>query len=128
VEEPTTEDVLQQQSLKTMAALERMANTITEHLTADKQPTQQNPPGVDLSTAPSDYALKAIHAVLGQHQKALAIIGTLGGFESVGVGRPDPRSEVRYLSGLTVCRECIGTGWLARDESCKSCKNGYIKP
>ena len=130
MEEPTTEEALQRQSLKTMAALERMANAIIEHLTADKQPAQQNPgpQGVSGPTAPSDDALKSIHAVLGQHQKALAIIGTLGGFENVSFGQMEPGRQVRYLAGLTVCRECIGTGWLARDESCKNCKKGYIKP
>jgi hypothetical protein len=65
---------------------------------------------------------------LASHRKALAIIGTVGGFENVSFGQSEPGRLVRSLVGLSACRECLGTGWLARDETCKTCaQNGYTK-
>ncbi len=73
--------------------------------------------------------LTEIHKTLEAHRKALAIIGVFGGFENVGFSQMEPGRRVRDLAGLTACRECIGTGWIARDETCSNCKQqGYIKP
>jgi hypothetical protein len=72
--------------------------------------------------------LTEINKRLDQHDKALSIIGVFGGFENVSFGQTEPGRMVRSLVGFSVCRECVGTGWLARDESCTNCKKGYTKP
>lgn len=63
---------------------------------------------------------------LDNHAKALAIIASFGGFENVSFGQSEPGGQVRSLAGISVCRECVGTGWLARDETCRDCNGkGY---
>jgi hypothetical protein len=220
-----TEEAMNNQSFKTMVAMERMANAVTDYLTADKQPAKQSPVAcgvlknrstgrpetygkpcksvvqhicarcgtlrckghvyacvdggmrcagdaasecgkvfegdvivrgklrvdgdarisgnahvggttttVDAQTvpgpmAPLDGDLKEIREMLDRHRKALSIIGVLGGFENARFGQTEPGRMVRSLVGLSVCRECNGTGWIARDEQCKNCKSrGYLEP
>jgi hypothetical protein len=75
-----------------------------------------------------DEDVHKIWDTLANHRKALAIIGVFAGFENVSFGQTEPGRSVRSLAGLSVCRECVGTGWLARDESCTNCKKGYVQP
>ena len=79
------------------------------------------------SPAPRNEDLQKIWETITKHRKALAIIGTLGGFENVGFSQMEPGRKVRSLVELSACRECIGTGWIARDETCTNCnREGYI--
>lgn len=190
----STEDVIQDQSLKTMIAMERMANAITDHLTADKQPCENTatdvpdygslravcktckgvvafsdytrvhnshhdtctcslitmcnldvPPDVKVvfeavyakrskvsapipgPMAPLDSDLKEIRETLDKHRKALAMLGTFAEFKDVGFFGTKPDRAVEGLIKLKACPDCVGTGWLARDESCRKCKMGYFE-
>lgn len=77
-------------------------------------------------TAPLDSDLKEIREQLDKHRKALAIIGSYANFEKVFFGL-NPDRAVHDLVKLKSC-SCIGTGWVARDESCSKCgMKGYIE-
>ncbi|KKK53413.1 hypothetical protein LCGC14_3095050, partial [marine sediment metagenome] len=193
-----TEEAMRTQMFKTMVALERMADAVTDHLTADKQPPEQNensttrcpeqkkttepcwsptPPYDQAQTersdlcvncayplgdhrrakiikgdlivngdltvkgctttigsqvvpgpmAPLDSDLREIREILGKHRKAIALVATFGQFKDVGFFGTKPERALQRLVRLKSC-SCVGTGWVARDESCKECKQqGYIE-
>lgn len=83
---------------------------------------------------------EAVHASLAQlapgtvdrivkvqddHRKALAVIAQF--FHSTNSFDLNPRREVERLIGIQACSECGGSGWLARDESCRTCgSKGFV--
>jgi len=78
--------------------------------------------------APLDSDLKEIRETLDKHRKALGLIATFGQFRDVGFFGTEPKQALSRLTKLRACPECVGTGWLARDESCKNCKTrGYLE-
>ena len=92
---------------------------------AERAP-KPNPATAPVSALVSELA--EIRKTLEKHKKALAIIGTYAKFESGAHGSPPrPREVVKELAGLASCNQCVGTGWLDRDERCQSCRgNGYV--
>jgi hypothetical protein len=150
------ESQMRRQTYNTMRALERWADASVEFMTADKQPAKQNDDGPivferdvimkgDLTVegkqttvesvsvtgppgpmAPLDGDVEEIRKTLGSHQKALALVAQF--FHSTNTFGFNPRNEVERLVGIKACDECCGSGWLARDETCKKCgRRGYTK-
>jgi hypothetical protein len=176
------------QMYATMRALEKAAEVVIDHFTADKQPPTQNcacgdptkpgphrPTGIcgcpschggddtapclcdehsehvfdgdvrvkgDLTvegrttTVESDIEMLKLREAdvadiqnqLKAHRQALAIIARFGAFGGASFGLPDPQEQVARKIDLKAC-DCVGTGWLARDESCKGCGGrGYVSP
>ena len=88
---------------------------------------------VETETVPGPMApdgdLQEIRKTLDNHRKALALLATFGRyaephrtrFFGKGVTR-----EVQGLVNLKACPDCVGSGWIARDETCKRCSGvGY---
>jgi len=128
---------IRNQMFLTMQALERAANAYV--LSIQKAPVESSKT-VPAPTAPLDSDLKQIRetldkhrkalAIIGtfldKHRKALAIIGTFGEFKKIFFGT-HPNEKVHSLVGLKSC-SCVGTGWVARDETCSECgQKGYIE-
>ena len=90
----------------------------------NKQEAQNDPkPATQLDTD-----LKEIRETLTAHHKALAILSTFAQFIDVGFFGTKPSEKIKCLIGDRACVECVGTGWLARDERCKDCRGvGYLK-
>ena len=151
-----TEQRMRSQMLLTMRAIQEMAKAVVDHLTADKRPPEQNensrvPRGerqtarliddvvirglkiegdlqVEGTTAPLDSDIAEIRKTLDQLRKALAVVSVFGEFKDAGVFGAKPSDQVARIIGLRVCEECVGTGWIARDETCKNCgQRGYLK-
>ena len=118
-----TDDEMRNQWYRTMLAAEDAFKSISAHLSGDTARDSKGKLGVSRET-PSD--LDEIKNRLDKHNKALAVIGSFVTFEKNSLGF-DPAWKVHSLVGLTACRECGGSGWLARDESCKNCKrSGFL--
>jgi hypothetical protein len=170
------EDQMRQQMFKTMVALERMADAVTdflgrsgqkwpaagsmnvseesdeddealrqlrmkvagggkcEHLHTQTQckvcaqwiertaEVERRPP------APTEDELKQIGGVVAKHHQVLGLLATFGELKDGGVLNTPPRSKIISLLGMRACSDCVGTGWIARDETCASCgRTGYIK-
>jgi hypothetical protein len=120
-----TDDPMQQQTLKTLEALEKMANAVTAYLTADKQPAEA--PEERASKASAD-ALDEMGKVVAKHHKALALLVTFGMMKDKPMWSAEPADEIGALLGMKACRNCVGTGWFAGDETCGECKgSGFLK-
>lgn len=114
---------IRNQMFLTMQALERAANAYV--LSIQKAPVESSKT-VPAPTAPLDSDLKQIRETLDKLRKALAIIGTFGEFKKIFFGT-HPNEKVHSLVGLKSC-SCVGTGWVARDETCSECgQKGYIE-
>jgi hypothetical protein len=93
---------------------------------AAQQTTPVWPQGAPGPMAPLDGDIREIRETLDKHRKALAIIGTFGAFQDIFFGTK-PNKAVHRLVGLQSCG-CVGTGWVARDETCKTCgQSGYLE-
>jgi len=177
---------------KAKVAIEKMADTVTDHLTADKQPCEtatdepldysslqvickvcdgiavfedyerryQYPADTckcphivldEFNVSPEVAAIyRGVHAIraaqkqghgpasdsfpdevrkeLVKHRKALALISSFATFGDAGFFGVQPARAIQSLIGSVACKECVGTGWVARDESCKHCHaSGYIE-
>ena len=72
--------------------------------------------------------LDELGKVVAKHHQALALIATFGAFKDKHAFGTQPIRALANLLGLKACKDCVGTGWIARDESCDTCKqSGYIK-
>lgn len=77
-------------------------------------------------TSPLDGDVEEIRKTLDAHRKALAVVAEFGQFKNVVFGM-NPDRQIQSLVKLRACPECVGTGWVARDETCKKCgRKGYI--
>ena len=134
--EPNETDV-RVQLFHTLQAVERMANAVTAHLTADRQPAEQTPQdGIPenenderykkATTAILPNELVGMRRELADHRRALALVSTFGVFHPSVIGM-QPSKAIYLLARLSAC-ECVGTGWIARDERCKACDGkGYLE-
>ena len=128
------EDQMRQQMYKTLGALERMADAVTDYLTtdavtdypvADKKPAEE-PEVTD--PAASQVELDEMGKVVAKHHRALALLATFGMMKDKPMRGADPAKEIASLLGMAACRNCVGTGWVARDETCGECnKAGFLK-
>lgn len=67
-----------------------------------------------------------LHSILDAHSKALAILA--GYAECKQLFDRSPNREVESRVGVRVCKSCVGSGWLARDELCHECEaKGFTK-
>lgn len=148
------EKEMREQMFKTMVALEKAANAATTYFEAvtpkpdepksitdfkcvhcpEKATTRDNrglsvcEEHVKQPKAPTEDELKQMGKIIAKHHQALGLIATFGEFKDAGFGFQPPRGKITSLLGMRSCSDCVGTGWLARDETCKSCNNtGYIK-
>lgn len=152
--DPSEED-MRQQMFKTMVALEKAANAATAYFEAitpvpvaepqsftdfkcvrcTEKATTRDSQGLSVCEehakqpkTPTDDELKQMGKVIAKHHQALGLIATFGEFKDAGFGFQPPRGKITSLLGMRSCSDCVGTGWLARDETCKSCgSTGYIK-
>lgn len=116
------EEQMREQMFKTMEALEKASNAATAYFEAIT-PKEPEPP-----KAPTDSELEQLGKVIAKHHQALGLIATFGEFKEAGFGILDPRRSITSKLGMRACADCGGTGWIARDETCKTCKRtGYIK-
>ena len=114
------------QMFKSLAALERMCDAVTEHLTADKQPPEQDTP--EPPKAPTEEGLAQLGKVVAKHHQALGLLATFGMMKDATAFGTPPAGRIAILLGMQACRNCVGTGWVARDETCDECgRTGYVK-
>lgn len=114
---------MREQMYKTLVALERAANAVADHFDAEKAKGEEAP------TEPEPDAVEQLGMVVAKHHQALGLIATFGEFKEAGFGILDPRRSITSKLGMRACADCGGTGWIARDETCATCKRtGYIKP
>jgi hypothetical protein len=77
---------------------------------------------------PLPTELEEIGKVVAKHHRALGLLATFGMMKDKPAFGTDPSQAVARLLGMRACRNCVGTGWVARDESCDECeRTGYIK-
>jgi len=111
------EDQMRQQMYKSLVALEKMCDAVTAYLAADEE-----------RRAKAETELDGMGKVVSKHHQALGILTTFSELKDVGLVGTTPRNKLVSLLGLRACPDCVGTGWIARDETCKNCgRTGYIK-
>ena len=72
--------------------------------------------------------LDELGSVVAKHHQALGLLATFGTMKDGPNLGTSPIKALANLLGLKACEDCVGTGWIARDETCKTCKRaGYIK-
>jgi len=127
---------MRQQMFKTMVAMEKMADAVTDFLgrtgaqwpAAGSMVAGQTTEAAEPPRAPTGDELEKIGKVVAKHHQALAVIATYGVFKDAGFFGTQPDRKLTSLLGMKACDECVGTGWIARDESCKKCgRTGYVK-
>jgi len=149
-----TDRELKTQALKTMSALERMADAITEHLTT-LMPTPEEPdtePGtapdevvidgkltvkgdlvvegttVTISSETQPGELDELSRVITKHHQALGLIATFAMMKDQPARGMDPARAVATLLGMQACRDCVGTGREDGRHPCSFCQGtGYTR-
>jgi len=146
-----SEEAMRFQMIRTLQSLERMADAVTDHLTADKRPAETEESVVHTfhgdvivkghltvegctttveskhETAPLSDEIRGIQETLLKHRKALAVVASEAQFKDSFFGT-SADCQIASLVGLRSCKSCIGTGWIARDETCSECKRqGYME-
>jgi len=80
------------------------------------------------ATAPLPTEVEVLQRMVNDHHRALALIVTFGQFKDAGFFGTKPDHAIARLIKLKACENCVGTGWVARDETCDQCKRrGYIE-
>lgn len=138
------EEQMRQQTFNTMVALEEMANAVTAHLNPHLNPfegvtrisgdleVEGNLAVKGMTTVVNSEAgpgeLENLGKVVAKHHQALGLIATFGMMKDKPASGTEPAWAISKLLGMKACKNCVGTGWIASDETCEECgRTGYIK-
>ena len=119
----TTRLQMREQMFKTMVALEGAAIAATAYFESMGRPAEP----VESPPEPNEE-IEQLGRVITKHHQALSILATFAEFKDSGFFGATPRGLMISMLGMRACSDCVGTGWLSRDEGCKPCRaTGYIK-
>jgi len=135
------EEQVREQMFKTMVALEKAANAVAKHLNPLEGVTKVsgdlevegnltvNGTTATGSSEVTPDVLAEISKVVAKHHQALALLASFGMMKDTPMlSGTEPAGKIASLLGMAACRNCVGTGWVARDETCSECdRTGYIK-
>lgn len=117
------DDEMRKQMFKSLVALEKMCDAVTAHL-AVRPPEQSEAPE---ETSSAQESIDKMGGVVAKHHKALALLATFGMMKDRPTLGSEPSGEIARLLGMKACRNCVGTGWVARDETCGECnRSGFL--
>jgi len=72
--------------------------------------------------------LDELGKVISKHHRALGMIASFGMMKDKPAFGTEPARAIANLLGMQACKNCVGTGWVARDETCGECdRSGYIR-
>lgn len=127
------EDAMRTQMFKTMVALEKMCDAVTDFLGQDG--AQWPAAGAvkiveeqEIPKATTGDELKSLGRIVAKHHQALGLVATFAEMRNIPAFGTQPARAIADLLGMKACDECVGTGWIARDETCAKCgRTGYLK-
>lgn len=81
------------------------------------------PPNMRVSLYQSQM-MRGLRGELEGMHKSIALLATYASLQVPGPYGPETstvRETIKRHNGLAACNQCPGTGWIARDERCRSC-------
>lgn len=121
-----TEAEMREQMFDTMVALELAAKAALLYFTSKTTVPEAKEPEPPPKPAPKPLNTMPQLTDTAKQRRAIALIAKFAEFKDTSFGMLKAREKIANLIGMEACH-CVGTGWLARDETCKDCKGqGYL--